>query len=167
MDTYSLSIPAKFGIGFEEMFDRFSNLIDTTCYRETNAGNFPPYNIINESETESIIEMAVAGFSEADLDVVVDNNVLKVSGNKDVKLDDEKYQHQGIAYRNFERQFALSEYIEVNGASVADGILRIYIEKILPDNLKPRKINIVSDSGVNWGAPPGTTEVPPYDTSSK
>ena len=137
---YELSFPMNVGIGFDEMFDRFSWIANTS-----NQGNYPPYNIIDEGENQSIIEMAVAGFSEEDLDIEVEDNKLTIKGNRDVKLDDVKYQHQGIAYRNFTRTFALAEHIQVNGASVDCGILRIYLEQIIPDDLKPKKIDIVSD----------------------
>ncbi len=138
---YSLSLPAGLGIGFESMFDRFSRLADAS-----NTGNYPPYNIIQEKDTEVIVELAVAGFNEHDLDIEVDGNKLTISGKKDVKLDDAKYQHKGIAYRNFERTFALAEHIQVNGASVDCGILRIYMERIVPEEFKPKKIAITSDS---------------------
>ena len=137
---YELSFPMNVGIGFDEMFDRFSRIANTS-----NQGNYPPYNIIDEGENQSIIEMAVAGFSEEELDIEVEDNKLTIKGNRDVKLDDVKYQHQGIAYRNFTRTFALAEHIQVNGASVDCGILRIYLEQIIPDDLKPKKIDIVSD----------------------
>ena len=137
---YELSFPMNFGIGFEDMFDRFTNIANTQT-----GSNYPPYNIINESDTESIIEMAVAGFSDDDLDIEVSDNKLTVKGDKDVKLDDAKYRHQGIAYRNFTRTFALADHIQVNGASVDCGILRVYLERVVPDELKPRKIEIMSD----------------------
>ncbi len=138
---YELSFPTNLGIGLENMFDQFRLIKENTCHH----GNYPPYNIINESETESIIEMAVAGFSESDLDVEVEDNKLTVSGSKDVKLDDAKYRHKGIAYRNFTRSFALADHIQINGASIDCGILRIYLERVVPEEMKPKKINIVSD----------------------
>jgi molecular chaperone IbpA len=138
-NMYSLSFPTALGIGFDEMFNRLTGIA------EAGQGNYPPYNIIDESETESIIEMAVAGFNEEDLDIEQDGNKLTISGNKDVKPDDSKYRHQGIAYRNFSRTFALADHIQVNGASVDAGILRVYLERIVPDELKAKKINIVSD----------------------
>ena len=140
---YELSFPMNFGIGFEDMFDRFTNIANTQT-----GSNYPPYNIINESETQSVVELAVAGFSEHDLDIEVSDNKLTITGNKDVKLDDDKYRHKGIAYRNFTRTFALADHIEVNGASVDCGILRVYLERVVPEELKPRKIEIMSDDKV-------------------
>ena len=77
-----------------------------------------------------------------------DGTKLTITGNKDVKLDDDKYRHKGIAYRNFTRTFALADHIEVNGASVDCGILRVYLERVVPEELKPRKIEIMSDNKV-------------------
>ena len=166
VDMYSLTFPSDFGIGFEDVFQRMNRLMNTES-GNNNVTNYPPYNIINESNTESIVEMAVAGFSPDELDITVENNVLKIVGKRDVKLDDAKYQHKGIAYRNFERTFALSDYIEVNGASCAEGILRVYLEKVVPEDMKPRKINIVNDrqllvedQDVDQDVP-----TPPYDPS--
>ena len=141
---YELSFPMNFGIGFDDMFDRFTNIANT----QQTGSNYPPYNIINESETQSVVELAVAGFSEHDLDIEVSDNKLTITGNKDVKLDDDKYRHKGIAYRNFTRTFALADHIEVNGASVDCGILRVYLERVVPEELKPRKIEIMSDNKV-------------------
>ncbi len=140
---YELSFPMNFGIGFDDMFDRFTNIANTQT-----GSKYPPYNIINESETQSVVELAVAGFSEHDLDIEVSDNKLTITGNKDVKLDDDKYRHKGIAYRNFTRTFALADHIEVNGASVDCGILRVYLERVVPEELKPRKIEIMSDNKV-------------------
>jgi len=140
-NMYSLSFPMSLGIGFDEMFDRFRLITD-----HASQGNYPPYNIIQEKEDEVIVEMAVAGFNEHDLDIEVDGNKLTVTGKRDVKLDDAKYRHKGIAYRNFTRSFALADHIEVNGASVDCGILRVYLERVVPEDMKPKKIQIVSDS---------------------
>jgi len=137
---YELSFPMNIGVGFDEMFDRFRNITDSAGQT-----NYPPYNIIDEDDNQSIIEMAVAGFSDADLDIEVEDSKLTIKGNRDVKLDDAKYQHKGIAYRNFTKTFALADHIEVNGASVDCGVLRIYLERIVPEGLQPRKINIMSD----------------------
>ena len=139
-NMYSLSFPMNLGIGFEEMFDRINHISSAATQ-----GNYPPYNIIQENETESIIELAVAGFSEHDLDIEMENNQLTIKGARDVKLDDAKYRHKGIAYRNFTRTFALADDIIINGASVDCGILRIYLELVIPEEKKARKIQIMSD----------------------
>ncbi len=139
-DNFTCSFPINLGIGFDEMFDRFHRIANSS-----NQGNFPPYNIIQENENESIVELAVAGYTDDDLDIEVDGNKLTITGNKDVKPDDAKYRHKGIAYRNFTRTWALADHIQVNGASCEAGILRIYLERVVPEELKPKKISIVSD----------------------
>jgi molecular chaperone IbpA len=108
-----------------------------------NASNYPPYNIIKETETIWKIEVAVAGFDESELDVEIINNELVVTGavNKENKAE-QQYLHQGIAGRDFERTFALADNVEVKGAAVKNGILTVTLEHIVPESAKPKKIAI-------------------------
>jgi len=136
----SLDIPSiqRFAVGFDRMFDELSRTAGTL-----NASNYPPYNIIKESETIWKIEVAVAGFDESELDVEIVNNELVVTGavNKENKVE-AQYLHQGIAGRDFERTFALADNVEVKGASVKNGILTVTLEHIVPESAKPKKIAI-------------------------
>jgi molecular chaperone IbpA len=136
----SLDIPSiqRFAVGFDRMFDELSRTAGTL-----NASNYPPYNIIKESETIWKIEVAVAGFDESELDVEIINNELIVTGavNKENKVE-AQYLHQGIAGRDFERTFALADNVEVKGASVKNGILTVTLEHIVPESAKPKKIAI-------------------------
>ena len=136
----TLDIPSiqRFAVGFDRMFDELSRTAGTL-----NASNYPPYNIIKESETIWKIEVAVAGFDESELDVEIINNELVVSGavNKENKVETQ-YLHQGIAGRDFERTFALADNVEVKGASVKNGILTVTLEHIVPESAKPKKIAI-------------------------
>jgi molecular chaperone IbpA len=120
------------------MFDELSRTAGTL-----NASNYPPYNIIKESETIWKIEVAVAGFDESELDVEIVNNELVVTGavNKENKAE-QQYLHQGIAGRDFERTFALADNVEVKGAAVKNGILTVTLEHIIPESAKPKKIAI-------------------------
>ena len=120
------------------MFDELSRTAGTL-----NASNYPPYNIIKESETIWKIEVAVAGFDESELDVEIVNNELVVTGavNKENKAE-QQYLHQGIAGRDFERTFALADNVEVKGAAVKNGILTVTLEHIVPESAKPKKIAI-------------------------
>jgi molecular chaperone IbpA len=135
-----LDIPSiqRFAVGFDRMFDELSRTAGTL-----NASNYPPYNIIKESETIWKIEVAVAGFDESELDVEIVNNELIVTGavNKENKAE-QQYLHQGIAGRDFERTFALADNVEVKGASVKNGILTVTLEHIVPESAKPKKIAI-------------------------
>jgi molecular chaperone IbpA len=136
----TLDIPSiqRFAVGFDRMFDELSRTAGTL-----NASNYPPYNIIKESETIWKIEVAVAGFDESELDVEIVNNELVVTGavNKENKAE-QQYLHQGIAGRDFERTFALADNVEVKGASVKNGILTVTLEHIIPESAKPKKIAI-------------------------
>jgi molecular chaperone IbpA len=136
----TLDIPSiqRFAVGFDRMFDELSRTAGTL-----NASNYPPYNIIKESETIWKIEVAVAGFDESELDVEIINNELVVTGavNKENKVETQ-YLHQGIAGRDFERTFALADNVEVKGASVKNGILTVTLEHIVPESAKPKKIAI-------------------------
>lgn len=134
----SLDIPSihKFGIGFDSVFD--------DLLRHTNqAVNYPPYNIVKHSEDKFDIELAVAGFKDGDIDVQVERNQLIVTGEQAVDLDHQvEYLHRGISSRNFTRIWTLADHVEVKGADVANGILTIQLERIVPEEQKPKKIAI-------------------------
>jgi molecular chaperone IbpA len=136
----SLDIPQiqRFAVGFDRMFDELARTAGTL-----NGTNYPPYNIIRVSENEYEIEVAVAGFSEDELDVEMQNGELFVRGES--KADDTRtgnYIHQGIAARNFTRTFALADNVEVKGAVVKNGILTVKLEVFVPEHEKPKKIAI-------------------------
>ena len=135
----SLDIPQlqRFAVGFDRMFDELARTAGTL-----NATNYPPYNIIKESETIWKIEVAVAGFEESELDVEIISNELIVTGAKEKSIDPVNYLHQGIGGRNFERTFALAENVEVKGAQVKNGILTVTLEHFVPESAKPKKIAI-------------------------
>jgi len=137
----SLDIPSisRFAVGFDRMFDELTK----TATGNTNGTNYPPYNIIKSGENTYVIEVAVAGFEESELDVEVKDGELIVKGEKQSKEEDgPEYLHQGIAYRNFLRTFALAENVEVQGASVKNGVLAVTLEHLVPESAKPKKIAI-------------------------
>ena len=118
-------------------FDRYFNVPSHTN------GNYPPHNIVKYDETHYGIEIAVAGFSREEITVEVDQDQLTVKGRKLNQSDSRfEYLHRGLAARDFEQQFTLAEYMEVRGAEVKDGMLKIEIERIIPEALKPRQIKI-------------------------
>lgn len=136
----SLDIPSihKFGIGFDSMFDE---LLRVTAQQASS--NYPPYNIVKISEDKFSIELAVAGFKEGDIDVQVEKNQLSVSGEQSVDLDKPvEYLHRGISSRSFTRTWTLADHVEVKGAEIANGILTITLERIVPEEQKPKKIAI-------------------------
>jgi molecular chaperone IbpA len=138
----SLDIPSihKFGIGFDTMFDE---LMRSTAQQSNN--NYPPYNIVKHSEDHFSIELAVAGFKEGDIDVQVEKNQLTVQGSKSISIDtpNTEYLHRGISAKSFVRNWTLADYVEVIGATVADGILTIDLERKVPEEEKPKKIAIL------------------------
>ena len=105
------------------------------------SSNYPPHNIVKYGDTSYGIEVAIAGFGKDDISIVVDQNVLTVKGTTETDPNTE-YLHRGIATRNFVVEFPLAEFMEVTGASVKDGMLKISIEYVMPDSLKPRQIEI-------------------------
>ena len=137
---------AKFGIGFDTTIDRLTSEFFTDSFQGTQ--NFPPYNIIKTDETSYDIEMAVAGFSEEDLDIDYANNVLTISSKDSDPFKDSKepeYVHKGISARQFTKKFSLADDVIVNDASMKNGMLKISMEKIVPEGKKKRSIKIVSE----------------------
>ena len=124
-------------------FDRLANTLET-AYR-ADAGGYPPYNIEVQGEDHYRITMAVAGFTDRELDVEVKENVLRVSGAKRDDDQDRHYLHRGIANRSFERSFQLADYVRVSGAEMKDGLLHIDLVREIPEAMKPRRIEIRSD----------------------
>ena len=136
----ALDIPTihRFGIGFDTMIDELMRMNAT----QSNT-NYPPYNIVKETEDRFAIEVAVAGFSEGEVSIELENRVLTISGNKIHDLDNPKeYLHRGISNRNFVREFTLAEHVEVKSAINENGVLTIELERIVPEEHKPKKIAI-------------------------
>lgn len=129
-------------------FDRLFSMLDQSMTNETNT--YPPYNIERTGENTYRITMAVAGFGADELNVETKNHTLHVRGEKapDVASDTREILHRGIAARNFERRFQLADYVEVNGASMENGLLHIELKRELPEAMKPRTIAI-ADGGTN------------------
>lgn len=118
-------------------FDRLLTLLETA----EGAPGYPPYNIERSDEHNYRVTIAVAGFAENDLGVEVKDNVLTVTGKRE-ESGKPAYLHQGIAGRAFERQFQLAEHVVVRGARLENGLLHIDLERIVPEEKKPRRITI-------------------------
>ncbi len=143
MRTYDLSPLHRFTVGF----DNVSRLIDAVSRLDDSAMSYPPYNIERFGEDRYRISMAVAGFTEADLEIELKDNTLTISGRKNEEEDASTYLHRGIAARAFERRFELAAHIKVKGASLENGLLHVDLEREVPEELKPRKIAIAADTG--------------------
>ncbi len=137
MRNYDLTPLFRSTVGF----DRLNRLLETAMtVDETPA--YPPYNIEKLSDDDYRITMAVAGFDRDDIEMVVKQNTLTVTGKGKGKDEDVTYLHRGIATRSFERRFDLAEHIEVKDASLTNGMLTVELQRRVPEALKPRTIEI-------------------------
>ena len=140
----SFDIPAfnKFGIGFENLFDDLQRVTQTQS-----STNYPPHNVIKTGDDTVTIEVAVAGFSEGEINIALDKHLLTITGTKKREDDaDHEYLHRGISSRDFKQTFPLAEHVEVNGAAIQDGILTVYLERKVPESAKPKSIAITYNS---------------------
>jgi molecular chaperone IbpA len=124
-----------FFIGFNRNLTQLNNVY------KTNNQSYPPYDLLKLDEDTYVLSLAVAGFSKEDIDVSVDNGSLVIKGET-VEVTDAEVVHKGIASRKFTRTFALGEYMEVVGAELKDGMLTIKIDRIVPEEKKPKSIKI-------------------------
>ena len=125
-------------------FDQIADMMDRVLTNDVSQPSYPPYNIEKTADDAYRISIAVAGFSDAELGVEVKENSLVVSGRKSPEDTERTYLHRGIATRAFERRFTLADHIRVTGASHADGMLHIDLQREVPEALKPRRIEIAS-----------------------
>ena len=128
-------------------FDRLASALESAHRSE--AGGYPPYNIEVTGDDKYRISMAVAGFSEKDLNLHVKESILTVSGSRkdEEKEKEQHFLYRGIATRNFERQFQLADYVKVVDARIVDGLLHIDLVREIPEAMKPRTIEIRTESG--------------------
>lgn len=127
-------------IGFDRIFDLLDN-----ASRVESMDNWPPYDIVKAGEDTYRITMAVAGFSQEELSITHEPNLLVVSGSK-AGDDKVEYLHRGLAFRAFQRRFELADHVKVAGASLDNGLLTIELVREVPEAMKPRKIEIGTGS---------------------
>lgn len=136
----SIDIPSihKFGIGFDSMFDELMRVAGNQPQT-----NYPPHNVIKTGEETVLIEIAVAGFTEGEISVTVENNTLHIQGESQ-RVDDAswEYFHRGLSRRNFKQKFTLAEHVEVIDCRIKDGVLSVFLERIIPEDKLPKKIDI-------------------------
>ncbi len=128
----------KFFVGFDEQFNRIAKIHDDIT---KNIPNYPPYNIRKTSESTYVIEIAVAGFNKSEIEIEFRDDKLIVKGNT-TEDNSNDYLFKGIAARNFTRTFALNDQVEIQGAEMINGMLKIALERIIPEHKKPKKIEI-------------------------
>lgn len=147
MTTFDLSPLYRTAIGFDRLADLLTNAA------RVDSNGYPPYNIESLGEDNYRITMAVAGFSQEELDIVSEQNTLTVAGRKvetteKVEGDEREFLYRGIANRSFERRFQLADHVRVDGAHLENGLLHIELKRELPERMKPRKIAIGNGSRV-------------------
>jgi len=119
----------KYSIGMDEYFDRLFHLHETTT-------NYPPYNLVQVSNVESRLELALAGFKKKEVYVYTQDGKLFVEGQKEDKESDSNYVHKGLAQRSFKRAWTMADDTEVTDVSFEDGLLSVHIRKIVPEHHK-------------------------------
>ncbi|MGF1455816.1 MAG: Hsp20 family protein [Alphaproteobacteria bacterium] len=142
MNRYDLSPLYRSTVGFDRLF----RMLDTAAQLD-NSNGYPPYNIERRDENAYRITVAVAGFSPDDLSVDVKESTLTVRGERKDESPTGEILHQGIAARAFERRFQLADHVIVQNATLANGLLSIDLVRELPENLKPRRIDITIADG--------------------
>lgn len=135
-DTSALNQLNRALIGFDRIFNDFENRF------QHSTTNYPPYNVIKHDENSFEIEIAVAGFDREDITIEVDQDQLRIKGQRTKAEDADKYVYRGLAARDFERSFTLAEHIIVGDAELTNGILRVKLTREVPEALKPRLIAI-------------------------
>ena len=123
-------------------FDRIAHLLDAANQASGNGNNYPPYDIEVTGENQYSITLAIAGFTESELEIQSENGVLQVRGKKEKDEAKREFLYQGIAYRSFERKFQLADYVKVIDAKLENGLLVISLLKEVPEAMKPKKIAI-------------------------
>ena len=144
MTTSTLSLFNKLrpvSVGFDSVFDHFESIFNDSPSLHT---NYPPYDIVKTDEHSYVIELAVAGFSKKDISVTVENGVLTVESDREgnTKNSGQEIIHRGISKRYFKKSFSISDDVEIRGAELNDGLLRISMEKIIPESRKRKEISI-------------------------
>jgi len=129
----------KFFVGFDDQFNRLQKLHDDFA---KNIPNYPPYNIRKTGDNNYTIELAVAGFGQSEIDIEIDGGKLIIRGNVGNDTETNDYLFKGIAARAFTRSFAIDDQVEVKGAELFNGMLKIALERMIPEEKKPKKVQI-------------------------
>ena len=130
----------KFGVGYDDLFDRISEFHDNVA---KNIPNYPPYNIKKVDDNKYVIEMAVAGFGKQDIEITTEDDKLVIKGN--VESDETPQDNllwQGLALRPFTRMFTLNDQVVVNNAEMINGLLKVTLERIIPESKKPKTVEV-------------------------
>jgi molecular chaperone IbpA len=135
----NLNVPRSLFVGFDTLFEDLERIHQSA---RSGTDNYPPHNIVRIDEEKFLIELAVAGFTKDNIDLELKDGILKVSGEMD--KDERDFAFKGISSRKFEKSFRLSEFVVIDGADLMDGILVVYARVELPEEKRPRKIELGS-----------------------
>ena len=141
--TGNFAYPRNAFLGFDHIFDQLENI------HQHAKDTYPPHNVIKYDDFKYDIELAVAGFNKEHIEIEVKDHVLTITGDRPQRRDQNSYVHKGISARKFKKSYRLSEYTEVSGADMKDGILTVGLEVVLPEEKRPRKISIGKNEGRN------------------
>lgn len=131
----------KFFVGFDDQFGKLQKLHDDMT---KNIPNYPPYNIRKTGENTYTIEVAVAGFGQNEIDIEIDGDKLVIRGNVTNQEQEDNFLFKGIATRAFTRSFAIDDKIEVKDAELFNGMLKVFLERMIPEEKKPKKVVVKS-----------------------
>ena len=133
-----------FSVGFDDMFDHFEQMAEHLPH--ITANNYPPYNIVKTDKNNYNVEIALAGFNKKDITVEVENGILTIESIKDKSEkeveDNDGVLHKGISKRYFKKQFTIAKDVKVNGAELKDGLLKVSMERIIPEAMKLKSITV-------------------------
>ena len=146
-DPFSFSKQLNTTIGFEPIIKKLVEMTESMPKIPT----YPPYNIKKVEDNKYVIEMAVAGFGKQDIELELQDGTLTIKGN--ISADDSEYIYKGIAERAFTRQFTLADTVEIKNADLINGMLKIWLERFIPEEKKPKKINIGETPSEHNGEP--------------
>ena len=135
----NLNVPRSLFVGFDTLFEDLERIHQSA---RSGTDNYPPHNIVRIDEEKFLIELAVAGFKDEDISVEVKDGILKISG--EMGKDERDFAFKGISSRKFEKSFRLSEFVVIDGADLVNGILVVNARVEVPEERRPRKINIGS-----------------------
>jgi molecular chaperone IbpA len=138
MRTYDFAPLFRSTVGFDRLFDMLDN---------SARPDWPPYNIERVGENDYRISMAIAGFGPHEIDLTQQGNTLIVSGQKKAEQDNREMLHQGLAYRSFKQTFNLADHVKVTKANLEHGLLSVELAREIPEQLKPRRIEIGTPTG--------------------
>jgi len=132
-------------VGFDNVFDHFERMFDED-FTSFNAPTFPFYNIVKQGKNKFAIQLALAGYSKDDIEVNLEDGVLSIKSKKEEKTDekdeDGEIIHKGIAKRYFSKSFTIADDVEVKGAELKDGLLKVALERIVPEHKQPKTIEV-------------------------